>query len=166
VAIALGFGLAALTFGACLAAVLQNYLAANRGTPTWLTPAVSALAGIVVGAILIGAIAAPGTTAATSTINDVPAVHLGPGNFDQTAITIPVGSKLVFANDAGIPHILAYGSWDQGRAHGASQPAGAPPLNDLRISSGDITTGPFTMAGTYHIYCLIHPGMNLTVTVQ
>ncbi|HLZ23903.1 MAG TPA: plastocyanin/azurin family copper-binding protein [Ktedonobacterales bacterium] len=95
------------------------------------------------------------------------AIHLGATSFDQSSITIPVSSRLIFADDAGIPHILTYGSWDaSNRAHNATQPAGAPALNNLRINSGTIEVGPFTAAGTYHIYCLVHPGMNLTVIVQ
>lgn len=166
IGIVLGFALALLTLGASAAAVVQNYRAEDeRGRPAWLTPALSGLAGFVIGAVLLGALAQP--TTGTTTINGVPTVHLGSGSFSQSSITIPVGSKLIFANDTSVPHILTYGSWDaNNHAHNASQPAGAPALNDLRIGSGTVETGPFTAAGTYHIYCLVHPGMNLTVIVQ
>lgn len=166
VGIVLGFALATLTFGASLAATIQSYLGRDQGRPRWLTSAVSGFAGVVIGALLLGALAqpAPAVTAA-STIGSVPAVHLGLGNFDQPAVTIPVGSKLILADDAGVVHILAYGSWDQGRAH-PEAPAGAPALDNLRVNSGNEELGPFITAGTYHIYCVIHPGMNLTVTVQ
>ena len=166
--IVLGFGLTLLTFGASAAAAVQNYVAGGeRSRPTWLTPAMSGLAGLVIGALLLGALAQPSTGASAATINGVPAVHLGTSTFDQTSITIPVGSRLIFADDAGIPHILTYGSWDaSNHAHNAAQPAGAPALHNLSISSGTVETGPFTAAGTYHIYCLVHPGMNLTVKVQ
>lgn len=164
--IVLGLALAVLTFGASLAATLQNYLGRDRERPRWLTPALGGFAGVVVGVLLLGAIVQPAPAAtASSTINGVPAVHLGLGNFDQSAVTIPVGSKLVLADDAGVVHIFAYGSWDQNKAHPES-PAGAPTLDNLRVSSGNVELGPFTAAGTYHIYCVIHPGMNLTVTVQ
>lgn len=168
IAIVLGFALALLTFGASAAAAVQNYRASDeRGRPAWLTPALSGLAGVVIGAVLLGALAQPTTGASATTINGVPAVHLGSSSFDQSSITIPVGSKLIFAADTSVPHLLAYGSWDaSNRAHNGTQPAGAPALNNLRISSGTVEIGPFTAAGTYHIYCLIHPGMNLTVTVQ
>jgi plastocyanin len=156
-----------VTFAASAAATIQNYASADRGRPAWLTPALTALAGIVVGALLLGALVqpAPAATGAASTINGVPAVHLGTG-FDETSITIPVGSRLIFADDAGIVHILAYGSWDSNRSKAEAQPAGAPPLNNLRVSSGNVEVGPFTAGGTYHIYCVVHPGMNLTVIVQ
>jgi len=32
------------------------------------------------------------------------------------------------------------------------------------VQSGRI--GPFTELGTFQLYCTIHPGMNLTVTVS
>lgn len=164
--IVLGLALAVLTFGASLAATLQNYLGRDRERPRWLTPALSGFAGVVVGVLLLGALAQPAPAAtASSTINGVPAVHMGLGNFDQSTVTIPVGSKLILADDAGVVHILAYGSWDQNKAHPES-PAGAPALDNLRVSSGNVELGPFTAAGTYHIYCVVHPGMNLTVTVQ
>jgi hypothetical protein len=165
IAIVVLFTLATLTFGVCLAATIQNYRGGERRTPTWLAPALSALGGVALGAILIGALAQPVNTAAATTIDGVPAVHLGPGNFDQPSITIPVGSKLILADDAGVPHIFNYGAWSGNRQH-PERPAGGPTLNNLRVDSGDVELGPFTTRGTYHIYCVIHPGMNLTVVVQ
>jgi plastocyanin len=165
IAIILLFGLATLTFGVCLAATIQNYRDRERRTPTWLAPALGVLGGAVLGAILIGALAQPVSTAAATTIGGVPAVHLGPGNFDQSSITIPVGSKLILADDAGVPHVFNYGMWSGNQQH-AETPAGAPALKNLRVDSGNVELGPFTTAGTYHIYCVIHPGMNLTVVVQ
>jgi|SRR5579872_3864339 len=166
--IVLGFALALLTLGASAAAAIQNYLSGGHERPAWLTPALSALAGGVVGALLLGALIQPApASSAAATINGVPAIHLGASSFEQTSITIPVGSRLIFADDAAIPHILTYGSWDaSNRQHNETQPAGAPALNNLRINSGTVEIGPFTAAGTYHIYCIVHPGMNLTVIVR
>jgi len=36
----------------------------------------------------------------------------------------------------------------------------------LQINGNNAQIGPFTTAGTFHIYCSIHPGMNLTITVK
>jgi plastocyanin len=33
-------------------------------------------------------------------------------------------------------------------------------------SGGSVEIGPFTTAGTYHIYCTVHQGMNLEIIVQ
>ncbi len=43
------------------------------------------------------------------------------------------------------------------------------PLGKLTIAAlvGDaLAFGPFNVVGTFHIYCTVHPGMNLTVIVQ
>ncbi|HLZ25589.1 MAG TPA: hypothetical protein VKQ30_25980, partial [Ktedonobacterales bacterium] len=98
IGIVLGFALAFLTFGTSAAAAIQNYLSGERGRPTWLTPVLSALAGVVIGALLLGALAQPApATGAAATINGVPAIHLGATSFDQSSITIPVSSRLIFA---------------------------------------------------------------------
>jgi plastocyanin len=36
----------------------------------------------------------------------------------------------------------------------------------VRIEGGNVELGPFTAPGTYDVYCVLHPGMNLTVIVQ
>jgi len=42
----------------------------------------------------------------------------------------------------------------------------APSVNVQLNGNDQQTIGPFAAAGTYHLYCTIHPGMNLTVIVQ
>ncbi|QBD77264.1 hypothetical protein EPA93_15190 [Ktedonosporobacter rubrisoli] len=47
------------------------------------------------------------------------------------------------------------------------QESEAPAMNNMQISgNGSQITGPFTTAGTDHVYCSVHPGMKLTVIVQ
>jgi plastocyanin len=168
VAVCFAETLVVVILGASLGALVQNYRGGERATPRWMVYALNGLAGILVGAILIGALSQPvtsGTSETATTVNGVPAVHLNPGNFAQPSVTIPVGSKLTLVDDAGYPHILDYGSWSNNTAHAEQQPAGAPSLRDLRVT-GTVEIGPFAAAGTYHIYCTIHPGMNLTVIVR
>jgi plastocyanin len=43
---------------------------------------------------------------------------------------------------------------------------GAPVMHGLDLKGGSVAIGPFTTAGTFHLYCTIHQGMNLTVVVQ
>jgi plastocyanin len=53
--------------------------------------------------------------------------------------------------------------------NGVAKPAkepGAPTVNNLQINGNNAQIGPFNTAGTFHIYCSIHPGMNLTITVK
>jgi len=163
----LGTAIMALIVIVSLGALAQNYRADGPGArrvPRWAAYALSGLAGAVVGAILIAALAQPATTPLILASGE-PDVHMGASNFAQSSVTVPVGSKLALTDDTGAPHILDYGSWGDGAAHGES-PAGAPPLHDLRINNGTVEIGPFTTPGTYHIYCVVHAGMNLTVVVQ
>lgn len=62
-------------------------------------------------------------------------------------------------------HILANGSWLNGQPKPSKEP-GAPSINNMQINGTSVEIGPFTTAGTYHIYCTVHQGMNLTVIVQ
>lgn len=158
------------TFCATLSATIQNYRSRERNTPRWLSSFLAGLGGLVVGVLVIAAIAQP--TAATSTTNTqatskggTPTVHMGPGSFLQPSITISKGAKLLLVDDGAFPHFLANGSWENGTPKPAREPD-APVLNNVQVNGKSIEIGPFNMAGTYHIYCTIHRGMNLTIIVQ
>lgn len=121
---------------------------------------------MVIGAILIAAIAQPAATASTaaSATNGVPTVHMSAGSFSQPSVTISKGSKLLLVDDVSVLHILANGSWHNGVAQSANE-AGAPRVNNLQVNGNSVEIGPFSVAGTYHIYCTVHQGMNLTIFV-
>ncbi len=145
-------------------AAVQNYRAAGpRSTPRWLYNVFAGAVCFVVGAAIFASIAQPPTSAATDV--GLPTVHLKLSQFSPTSISIPVGSQLRFTDDGSVPHILDYGLWNGERAGNIPAPAGAPALSDHQIAGGSFTIGPFTTAGTYHILCVVHPGMELTVTV-
>jgi hypothetical protein len=72
---------------------------------------------------------------------------------------------LLLVDDVSVLHILANGSWQNGTAKPASEP-GAPTVNNVQVNGNSIQIGPFNTAGTYHIYCTVHQGMNLTVIVM
>ncbi len=156
--------LAALVFAAMVAAVAQNYGAQDRHMPRWFGFVATGLTGMALGAILIGVSAQPATVSATTGSDGATVVHLGLSTFGTTAITVPLGGKLDFVDDANIPHQLTYGTWTNGRTQTAT-PANAPALDNRTIASGSFEIGPFTTAGTYSILCVLHPGMQLTVTV-
>jgi plastocyanin len=160
----LAVALSALIFAAMVAAVVQNYGVRERRVPRWFAFIATGLAGMALGAILIGVSAKPETVSAATASDGAVVVHLGLSTFSPMAITVPPGGKLEFVDDANIPHQLTYGVWNNGRTQVAT-PANAPALNNRTISSGSFEIGPFTTAGTYHILCVIHPGMELTVTV-
>jgi hypothetical protein len=67
---------------------------------------------------------------------------------------------LLLVDDVSVLHILANGT-----AKPASEP-GAPTVNNVQVNGNSIQIGPFNTAGTYHIYCTVHQGMNLTVIVM
>lgn len=156
---------ALLAFGGGLAATVQDARGGARRAPRWLPAALSLVAGMALGAVLIGAIAAPPAPTGITYTNGVPTVHLSAGNFDQTSVTIARGQKLLFVDDTASVHILDNGSWQNQTARPGREP-GAPLVANVRLSADSAAIGPFTAAGTYHIYCVVHPGMNLTVIVQ
>ena len=132
------------------------------------------LAMLAIGSILIAACARPGSPTASSSNKsgggegggNSTTVHMGTTNFLVSSITIPKGSKLTLVDDVQVPHIIQNGSWDASGTAKPANEAGAPTVND-NFSGGDTKDiGPFTTAGTYHLFCTIHTGMNLTVTVK
>jgi plastocyanin len=94
-------------------------------------------------------------------------VHMGPTTFLQPSITISKGSSLTLIDDVPVLHIIGNGSWVNNVTKPAIEP-GAPVVNNVQISSAgqSIVVGPFNTAGTFHLYCSVHPNMNLTVIVQ
>jgi len=92
-------------------------------------------------------------------------VHLSSTNFAQSSVTISKGSSLNLVDDAAVVHIIQNGSWVNGTPKPATEP-GAPTVNVQFQGSDSHMVGPFNTAGTYHLYCTIHSGMNLTVIVQ
>ncbi|HEU5382436.1 MAG TPA: plastocyanin/azurin family copper-binding protein, partial [Ktedonobacteraceae bacterium] len=94
-------------------------------------------------------------------------VHTTAISFAQSSITLPKGSTLTVVDDSSSPHILANGSWMNGNPqnmHEQGMPSMMANMQVMGNSSQPI--GPFNTPGTYHFYCTIHPGMNLTVVVQ
>ncbi|HEX7733425.1 MAG TPA: plastocyanin/azurin family copper-binding protein [Ktedonobacteraceae bacterium] len=94
-------------------------------------------------------------------------VHPGDLNFVQLSMTTPKGSTITLVDDTATPHIIANGSWVNGSAQ-AMQEQSMPTVHNLQMSSNGSSQsiGPFTPPGTFHLYCVVHPGMNLTVIVQ
>jgi plastocyanin len=94
-----------------------------------------------------------------------PSVHMGASNFIQSTITITKGDTLTLIDDSSSPHIIVNGYWEGSTQHPEKEP-GAPTVN-LNFTGNDThTTPPFNTAGTFKLYCTIHGGMNLTVTVK
>ncbi len=156
-----------LTVCTGIGATIQNYHSTNRRTPRWLTPVMVGLTGFVLGAFLVAMLVAmtPQAAAGTTSVNGMPAVHLGISSFTQSSVTVPKGSKLILIDDGQFPHILRNGMWVNNTPHPATE-AGAPSVSNLNVNGNTVEVGPFNTVGTFHIFCTIHPGMNLTIVVQ
>jgi plastocyanin len=121
---------------------------------------------IVALSLLATVLVACGGTSSNSSAGSY-TVHMTAINFAQSSITIPKGSTLTVVDDSSSPHILANGSWMNGSpqsTHEQGMPSMMANMQVMGNSSQPI--GPFNTPGTYHFYCTIHPGMNLTVVVQ
>ena len=131
------------------------------------------LAILAIGSTLLVACTRPGTPLGSTNkpsgggkSGEGAIVHLGATNFLVSSVTIPKGSKLTLVDDASVPHIIKNGSWVNGAQKATKEP-GAPTVNLTFNNSGEShDIGPFTTAGTYHIYCTIHLNMNLTIIVK
>ena len=98
-------------------------------------------------------------------------VHMGTTNFLQPSITIRKGEKIILIDDSASIHIIGNGTWEQGTGTSlfnarSYQEPGAPKVSVQVTGDRSQTIGPFNTAGTFHLYCLVHPGMNLTVMVK
>jgi len=121
--------------------------------------------------VLLASCIRPGTPLPTAsggntpTGSSTPTVHLLASSFQESSITIPKGSMLTLVDTASSPHIIKNGSWVNGNQVPKKE-AGAPTVN-VNFSGNDThQIGPFNTAGTYHIFCTIHPNMNLTIIVK
>lgn len=138
------------------------------------------LAAFALGSMLLVACARPGSPTASSgssassssssssSTGSCPTgdtVKTGTNTFEQSCITLSKGGTLKVVQDQTSFHILDYGQWNGGSAQPATY-AGAPAMKDLQLSGASVSIGPFTTAGTYHIYCTVHPNMDLTVVVK
>jgi len=161
------FALSILLLGCLIAASLE--ILAQRTSPRWVFAALMSLvAGLMIGSIFIGAISASSASASTNgpiLTNGVPTVHVGAGGFVQSSVTISKGQDLLLISDSTVQHDLVLGAWQNGQPVTQNEP-GAPAINNVVLNGQNVTLGPFTTAGTYHVICVIHRNMSLTVIVQ
>ncbi len=119
----------------------------------------------MVGLALLSVLLAACTIRDSASIPSGPSVKMGASTFLQDTVTIKKGQTLTLVDTAASPHTIVNGSWD-GATQKPAKEAGAPTVQ-LDFAGNDTkSTPPFNTAGTFHIYCTIHQGMNLTITVQ
>ena len=108
----------------------------------------------------------PGGSSGSGNSGNTATVHMTDNNFAQPSVTISKGGSINLVDDTSAVHIISNGSW----VNGSPQPkaeSGAPVVSGLQFQGNDShTVGPFNTAGTFHLYCTVHPNMNLTVIVQ
>ncbi len=92
-------------------------------------------------------------------------VHTLVTTFQEACVNVVKGSNLQVVPVAQSLHILDNGSWVNGNQVPMKE-SGAPIVNNVQETSSPVSIGPFPTAGTYHIFCTVHPNMNLTVIVS
>ena len=108
----------------------------------------------------------PSSTSSSGSCGSGDTVKTGTNSFEQSCITLSKGGTLKIVQDQTSYHIFDYGQWNGSTPQQTPAPAGAPALKNLTLSGPSVSIGPFTTAGTYHIYCTVHPQMDLTVVVK
>jgi plastocyanin len=94
-----------------------------------------------------------------------PQVQMSGFAFIQSSITINKGDTLTLVNEVSGPHLITNGSWN-GVTPEQKTESGAPVVALTFNGYDSAPLGPFKTAGTFHFYCTLHQGMNLTVIVH
>jgi plastocyanin len=113
--------------------------------------------------ITFSAVACGSTTKSSS--SNTSEVHTSNQSFDQSSITIKKGQTITLINDSSATHFIQNGTWDNDAPKPLQEP-GAPTINTQLSGNSQAVIGPFTTSGTFHLYCIPHTGMSLTVIVQ
>lgn len=100
--------------------------------------------------------ASASASASQAASSGAPTVKMVGFQFDPTALTVKAGTKVTFTNSDSALHEVAEG--ENGKK-------ADPSRFDESVKPGASATITFGTAGTVHVTCLIHPTMNLTVTV-
>lgn len=117
-------------------------------------------------ALVVGALLALGACGGGGGDNAPNTVGMDLAGFHQHSLTVKAGETVHFVNPAnGDPHALCIGK--------ASQCAPQPGAPEQLNTPNPVTTNPgrtldvvFPNAGTYLVVCTLHPGMQVTITVQ
>lgn len=97
----------------------------------------------------------PGASAATG--GEEATVTLEAFAFDTSELTVAAGTTVSFVNADSARHTVTEGT------DGA---AADDPIIDEELDANATATFTFDEPGTYEITCLLHPNMNMTITVE
>lgn len=158
------FWVPVVLFFSGIAAVIQNYFQRVRRTPRWYKTVLTGAICILCGAFLLGVMQQPEVGVAAAPPGTVYLTAVG---FSQSSIVLSKGEKLTLTDSGAYHHRISDGTWVNGQP-AFNQQAGQPYLRnwDVNTSGSSKIIGPFTLAGTYHLFCSIHTGMTLTIIVQ
>jgi plastocyanin len=164
---AIEFMLSVMILGACSVKLAQTLRHETPHAPQWMKPTLAALAGLAIGALLVGGTAQPGTAGSVSTGGSGTAtVRLTFNRFAPDIVALHKGETLTFVDEGSVPHMLANSMWIADKRPSPGVETGAPAIRTVGVNDKSVTIDPFTTLGTYHIYCTVHPGMTLTVLVE
>ncbi|HEY7851079.1 MAG TPA: plastocyanin/azurin family copper-binding protein [Ktedonobacterales bacterium] len=92
-------------------------------------------------------------------------VDMGVAAFQQSSATIKAGQAIHFVDPpTGGTHIICVGQGAQCKAQSGA-PAELNATQGMQFNQGDIHDITFPTAGTYTVVCIIHPGMQVVITV-
>lgn len=108
------------------------------------------------------------TTAASQPASEAPGASAAPGGeeatvtleafaFDTDALTIAAGTTVSFVNSDTAEHTVT---------EGTGGVATDDPIIDDGLAPNATTSFTFDEPSTYEITCLLHPDMNVTITVE
>jgi plastocyanin len=100
-----------------------------------------------------------------STLPKATPVQMGSSQFIQQEVSIGKGESVNLVNPSGSNHVIVNGQWVNGTQQPKTEP-NAPTVNTNIAAGASYALGPFPVAGDYHVYCNIHPGMNLVIHVK
>jgi plastocyanin len=161
----LEYPLLALVIGVSVIKLVQTRRREPFHAPRWLSPAIGAAVGLTLGTFLIGTFAQASAGNSTTGHAGSATVHLTATRFAPDVVALHVGDKLTLVDDAPVPHTIANGTWSADNRPVPGVEPGALVINNVELNNNTVTIGPFTTPGTYHLYCIIHPGMTLAISV-
>lgn len=99
-------------------------------------------------------------------------IGLAVTDFSEHSITVKANTPITLDDTVkgGGFHILCVGTGNGGQGPSDCAKSGNGPSqlygNGLTVQTGTKPTITFPNAGTYHVICIVHPGMYIDVTVQ
>jgi plastocyanin len=161
------FAGSALIFGAVIVKIIRM----SRRLPNQVSRGMVGFTGLVTGALvgflLLGVTVQGSSGAGALTLTPKnETVTVQGATFAPDIVALHIGDTLTITDVDGVHHILSNGTWSSDSKPEPGIEPGAVTLNNLSVNNGSVKVGPFTKQGVYHIYCIIHPGMSLTIIAQ